>query len=611
MPAALQFLPEPRQLTWGKGALALIDQRLILLHGAEPAELTFAARRFQTALQEQFNLTWQLAAGNAISAAEVGLTLHVQPTAVPQPEGYHLTIDAHGIHVQAHDAAGIFYAVNTLNQLLSQLTTPTLPAVEIHDWPDYPVRGVMLDISRDKVPTLETLLALLDRLSTWNVNQCQLYMEHTFAYRNHPVVWAEASPLTAEEILTIDAYCRERHIELVPNQNSFGHLKHWLIHEPYKELAETHEKVPTPWNTIFQGPFSLTPTEPGSLELLRELYDELLPNFSSRTFNVGCDETFDLGAGKSQELCEERGVGRVYLDFLQQIYAEVTRRGYTMQFWGDIIIKHPELIPELPRDAIALEWGYEADHPFDEHGAAFEAAGIPYYVCPGTASWASLSGRTDNALGNLQNAAVNGLKHGATGYLNTDWGDRGHWQQLPVSYLGFAMGAAYSWCLESNRELDVPAIVSRFAFDDPSGVLGQVAFDLGNIYQVPGYVPSNSNILFWVLQGTLVDEERLAQFEPADIRRTLDAIDVAIAPLDAAQSTRPDACLIREEFHFTARLLRHACRRALLLLADEGVTREELATELEDILEVYRRRWLARNRPGGLEDSIARFKAVS
>ena len=94
---------------------------------------------------------------------------------------------------------------------------------------------------------------------------------------------------------------------------------------------------------------------------------------------------------------------------------------------------------------------------------------MPFYVCPGTSTWCSLAGRTDNALGNLLNAAENGIKHGAIGYLNTDWGDRGHWQAPPVSYLGFAAGAAFSWALEANRAMDVPAVVSRFAFDDPTG----------------------------------------------------------------------------------------------------------------------------------------------
>ena len=235
-----------------------------------------------------------------------------------------------------------------------------------------------------------------------------------------------------------------------------------------------------------EGPFSLCPGDPGSLELVRTLFDELLPHFSSKQFNVGCDETFDLGQGRSKEECEERGTERVYLDYLLKVHEEVSKRGYTMQFWGDIIVQKPDLIAELPKDAIALEWGYEGDHPFDEHGRAFAASGIPFYVCPGTSSWTSLGGRTDNAIANLRNAAENGLKHGAAGYLNTDWGDLGHWQVLPISFIGFAGGAAFSWGLEANSALDLAGAVSLYAFRDPTGNMGRVAYDLGNVYQAPG-----------------------------------------------------------------------------------------------------------------------------
>src|SRR5207237_510321 len=152
----------------------------------------------------------------------------------------------------------------------------------------------------------------------------------------------------------------------------------------------------------------------------------------------------------------------------------VKSHGRRMMFWGDIIVQKPELIRELPRDAIALEWGYEADHPFDRDGEMFARAGVPFYVCPGTSSWNSIAGRTDNALANLRSAAENGRKHGAIGYLITDWGDNGHLQYLPASYLAFAAGAAFSWCLESNRHADWAAALNAHAFEDSAGAVGRV-----------------------------------------------------------------------------------------------------------------------------------------
>src|SRR6185295_14483144 len=141
----------------------------------------------------------------------------------------------------------------------------------------------------------------------------------------------------------------------------------------------------------------------------------------------------------------------------------VQKHGRRMQFWGDIILQHPELIGELPKVLIALEWGYEASHPFAADTEKFARAGVPFYVCPGTSSWNAIAGRTENALGNLAAAAEHGLANGAIGYLNTDWGDSGHWQPLPVSYLGFAYGAAMSWCAESARSLDLQGALNVHA----------------------------------------------------------------------------------------------------------------------------------------------------
>ena len=600
----LVLLPQPRTLTLGAGEFPLDASQPIVLDPAP--ELRGTGERLRAALLLAAPGAWPLA---AFAAAPGGVRIQVDPAAVSQAQGYHLSIVPEQITITAHDAPGAFYGVCTLIQIVEQRGA-TLPCLEIHDWPDFPVRGVMLDISRDKVPTQETLLALTEMLAGWKINQLQLYTEHTFAYTQHPDVWAAASPVTGAEILELDAFCRERFIELVPNQNTFGHMERWLKHPRYAALAETHDEFDTPWNTRMQGPFSLCPSDAGSIALVRSLLDELLPHFSSTQVNIGCDETVDLGQGRSREEVERRGEGPVYLDFLRQVLLAAQERGHTPQFWGDIIMQHPELVPELPPGVIALEWGYEATHPFAEHGARFADSGIPFYVCPGTSAWCTIAGRTDNALGNLRAAAEHGLRHGAVGYLNTDWGDRGHWQALPVSYLGFAAGAALSWAFEANQNVNLPAALDSFAFHDTAGVAGRVAYDLGNIYRALGFEPGNSSALFWAMQRPVGQVRADENVLPAGYSRALEAIDEVTGPLPQAQFAGPDGALLARELAQTVRLLRHACQRGLYAHNPDAAQAQALADDMRAIITEYREVWLARNRPGGLPDSVARFEAA-
>jgi hypothetical protein len=625
------LIPYPRQLTQHSGHFAFRGDTAILLDPAHAQDLLGTAIRLQEALAEEAGLSIEI----AVAADGPGaVTLTVDPSKISEEQGYSLEIEPQGIALSGHDLAGAFYGVCTLNQLIRQFGA-NLPALSIADYPDYAARGVMLDVSRCKVPTLDTLFAFVDMLAGLKVNQLQLYTEHTFAYRDHKEVWADASPLTGQDILELDAYCQAQFVELVPNQNSFGHMVPWLTHPKYADLAEAPNGAHTPWGGFHKDPFSLNPTDPRSLELIENLYDDLLPHFSSPFFNVGLDETWDLGVGRSKAVCEERGTHRVYLDFLLDIYRLVQEREHTMMFWGDIIVQAPELIPELPPDAIALEWGYEFDHPFDERCAQFAAAGIPFYVCPGTSTWNALSGRTDNALGNLRQAAVSGLRHGAIGYLNTNWGDNGHWQYQPTAYLGYAYGAAVSWAVEANAGtsgagLDLAPALSLHAFDDPTGTMGQLAYDLGNIYRVwvdlTGRRLHNSNFLVRVLYQP-VEELEAGGFnwakipdEPFQVARQ--KIEEIMARLPQAQMRGTDAPLIRREYENAARLLLHACALGEFKIAlaqdiqsaDRGPTSKDAAALAEDmraILAEHRALWLARNRVGGFEKgSGTHFQAM-
>ncbi|HEY1923283.1 MAG TPA: family 20 glycosylhydrolase [Tepidisphaeraceae bacterium] len=519
-----------------------------------------------------------------------------------RPQGYRLSIAPGHCRMIGGDAAGIFYGRQTLLQLQRQFPM-ALPCLEIEDWPDFAVRGVMLDISRCKVPTMSTLLSLVDRLANWKINHLQLYIEHTFAYRGHEDVWKSAGPMTGEEIRELDQFCKARFIELVPNQNSFGHMQRWLKHPRYLPLAEAPDGAETPWGYRQEGPFSLCPTDPRSLELLEDLYSQLLPNFSSKMFNVGCDETYDIGQGRSKDEVLKCGVHQVYLEFLGRVNDLAARHGRRMMFWGDIILHQPELIERVPTGSIAMNWGYEANHPFNAEAKKFADSGVDFYVCPGTSTWCSIAGRTDNMLANQLAAAEAGLAHRAAGYLNTDWGDYGHLQYLPMSYAGFAAGAAMSWCLESNRDLLLPRVLDLYAFADAAGVMGTTAFQLGNVYKAAGEITHNRSPLFNILAPTSLHSDPMKGVTREGLEWAEAAIDAAMKNIHAAKMQRDDTALIMSEFENAAALMRFACRKG------KGENTGSLQRELDQLIQAHRACWLARNRPEGLDESVSMLVA--
>ncbi len=454
----------------------------------------------------------------------------------------------------------------------------------------FDVRAYMLDISRDKVPTMGTLRLIVDLLAKFEYNQLQLYTEHTFAYSAHRDVWAAASPLTAEEIRELDAYCALRGIDLVPNQNSFGHLERWLVKPAYNHLAELPQGgAPLPWGGFKKEPTTLCPTDPASLAFLDGLYAELLPNFASGLFNIGCDETFDLlGGGRSAAAVRERGAGRVYLDFLKQVAALARKHGKRPMFWGDVILKHPELVPELPKDLIALDWGYEGNHPFQEEAAKFRAAGLDFYVCPGTSAWNSLAGRVENMRENMIAAERAGRLHGACGFLVTDWGDGGHWQPLAASLPGLVFGGMLAHEGASAAKMDLES-----ALNGIMGVpLGGTLLRLGTLYLRGGALRANASELFRILANDRGYSRHPGLTDP--ILAEISAVAEGCRHAAAAYAGGAYPNVWAQEIVHMANLVDAACNR-----------RDE--KRLRFLREEHDRIWKLRNRIGGMADSRAKL----
>ena len=183
------------------------------------------------------------------------------------PRGHRLTIDVSGIEVVGHDDAGVFHGRQTIRQLLAG-ARGGLPHLVIEDHPDLAVRGYMLDVSRDRVPTMAELRKLIDRLASLKINQLQLYTEHTVAFAGHEAVWKDASPLTFEELAELEAYAAE-HFHRPARARTPGYLHHWLTTPGYEDLAECPDGRDTPWGHRSEEPFSLNPGDPRSLGFRR------------------------------------------------------------------------------------------------------------------------------------------------------------------------------------------------------------------------------------------------------------------------------------------------------------------------------------------------------
>ncbi|MGN7763060.1 beta-N-acetylhexosaminidase [Paenibacillus sp. 22594] len=617
----LQLFPKPQVLVWSEGRFQHPSAGSIVLTGEAEGSVLPAARRLQLILSQVLQLSLSLSVGTRSATRSV---YHFSYSPLLPAQGYEIRVDASGIAVMYSSPEGAYYATATLKQILQQFGR-SIPFLQISDQPDFAARGLMIDISRNKIPRLETLYHIIDFMADLKLNQLQLYIEGSpFAYESFPQVWELETPITGEEILLLDAYCKERYIELVPNQNSFGHMEGWLTRPEFNSLAEIPEGFMLPENMydsemypegLFMHPGTFHTEDPEVLELLGTMYDDLLPYFTSKQFNVGCDETYELGLGKSKASAEAEGKGQLYLSFLQKIHKLVLERGKTMQFWGDIIIQHPELIPQLPKDIIAMEWGYSAAHPFEADTLKFREAGIPFYVCPGTSSWNSLTGRSDNMLANLRSAAVHGKNNGAIGYLITDWGDFGHWQHLPISYAGFAYGAAVAWNVENNLEADVAAYLNTAVFHDHSGKIGQLLLDLGNYYKYEsGVVRPNDTEMSMLMRTPLHQVQLVTKLTDGHFDQLEHYIEGIEAQLEQLELGCGDARLVLEELrngiHFVqhavqlARIKKHLAQDASPL--DPALIHRQIK-DLDLLLHHYRQLWIQRNRPGGLEQSVSKL----
>jgi len=526
-------------------------------------------------------------------------------------EAYRLTVGPGGIEILASADAGAYYAVQTLREMLA-VHRRTLPACRIDDRPDFARRGVYLDCSRGKRPRLATLLALVERLARWKVNELQLYVENVFTWRRHPLIGRGYSPFTPDELLAIQDHCRQHHVRFVGSLASFGHMEKILALPGYAPLGEM------PGFRNLPGGTTLCPTDPASIRLVAELYEEFVPLFEAEDFNACCDETWELGRGRSRRRAERIGLGRLYLEFLRKIHRLCRRHGKRMNAWADIVLEHPEVLSSIPSDMVMLNWEYSPDGPRIRRTHEIVRAGLAVMVCPGTNAWNSHGCRLKAGMQNIARFAAEGVRCGAEGLLNTDWGDGGHRNMLAVSLHNYAYGAAHAWNHRGTREAGFTERFCRHTFGTDGRAMAESIRVLGSAHEALGLPYAGNTVLYSTFLGLTSrflgregqEGGTLDSIRPTDLARHV----AALADLRWPEPSREADRLLRialEEYPLAARLDRVACRRAALLKRLRGgraagaAEVQKLILFTDEAVSELRRVWLLGNKPSRLRDNLA------
>ncbi len=499
----VHLLPAPREAFLGKptGPLGHI---IVLVPGHDEEDL-FAARDLEDAIKQMEKAQAHASHGDEGGGKEVAyrVTLLRHDTAAAkaiikhaglvfdpamESEGYIIVLEAHEATIIGASGSGVFYGVQTFKQLLPLAGEPrVLPTGTIRDWPAMRYRGIDDDLSRGPFPTLEFQKHQIRVFASFKANIYSPYFEHTLLYPDHPLPALPGSALTPAEAQELVAYARQYHVTIVPEQEAFGHVHHVLKWELYQDVAET------PYGYV------LAPGQAGTLPLIKDWFTQIAQEFPSPFIHIGADETFDLGRGRTQQRVQQEGYGPVYMDFLKQIHDELAPLNKRLLFWGDIGDQNPESVSALPKDMIAVPWGYGAHENFDKMIDPFSKAGIETWVAPGDSNWNEVYPAAKNGFWNIQGFIREGQKLGSTGALTTVWNDDGE-GLFNLDWYPLLFGAVAAW---QPGESNIAVYQENYGQDfnmDPSGKINAAEKELMAAHDALDGAKTDltSDQVFWV-----------------------------------------------------------------------------------------------------------------
>lgn len=305
------------------------------------------------------------------------IMLSIDTVAVPHAEGYRLNITRKGVEITGHDAAGVFYGIQTLlqyfppeiyRQSLQRNITWSAPAVDVEDAPNHPWRGMMLDAARyyyDK----SFVLKFIDMMAMYKLNKLQFHFIDDSGWRleikKYPRLtqvgaWAGSNEkriggyYTQDDIREIVAYAAVRGVEIIPEIEFPAHVLSAVVAYPWLSCTGLQHEVPS---QHFISRDLLCVGKERTLQFLRDVLDETISLFPSKYINIGGDEAVYTRweqCPDCQALMKREGLTKA--SELQgwltnQVAGWMKERGRTVIGWEEIIMRGKVSTP-----VVALIW---------------------------------------------------------------------------------------------------------------------------------------------------------------------------------------------------------------------------------------------------------------
>ena len=329
-------------------------------------------------------------------AKKAFLNLVINPTAVKEAEGYHIATTPEGINIKAHSGAGLFYAIQSIRQMMEGELEGKWLEGEIYDYPRFEYRGILIDISRH-FRSVEFLKRQIDMMARLKMNRLHLHLTDAAGWRieieSYPrlteyaawrkqATWKEwgygerghvemgtegayGGYLTKEDAKELVRYAAERYITIIPEIEMPGHSEEVIA--AYPELACT----PRP-----ERQEDLCIGKEATFEMMQAILDEIIEIFPSEYIHIGGDEATKRSWGECED-CQRRmreeelkDVDELQSYMIQRIEKHLNARGRQIIGWDEI------LEGGLAPNATVMSWRGE------EGGLAAAKAGHKVVMSP-------------------------------------------------------------------------------------------------------------------------------------------------------------------------------------------------------------------------------------